>query len=232
MLTKRIVNYSKLFKYKNWSNVLLLNNKYALSTQPAVQTTGGKYEKQLKDFETLTAIIKKTRQKKPQKPPFTKNLFLGVFDTDILSYPEMEREEVDHLELAAVSVENLVKQEHMVNCSTFSNKNFRQNLSDYKAIGLQAPQLMDGRECYISESNRILEALSSHTLRDNIVFNEELGVQVLVKFATDELKKKYLCKIMKGESLSAFCMSESGLSEIASMKTKATLSEDEKTWVR
>lgn len=232
MLTKTILSCNKLYKYKKLPSILLINSRYPLSTQPVVQTTQEKHEKQLKEFETLTTVIKKTRQKKPQKPPFAKNLFLGVFDTDILTYPELEKEDVDHLEPAAKSVEKLVKRDHMVNCNTLSNKNFRQNLSDYKAIGLQAPQLMDGRECYISESNRFLEALSSHKLRDNILCNEELGVQALVKFANDQLKKKYLHRIMKGESLSAFCMSESDLLEIVSMKTKATLSDDKKTWVR
>ncbi|XP_018579425.1 acyl-CoA dehydrogenase family member 9, mitochondrial [Anoplophora glabripennis] len=230
MLSARILNCCKLFKYKKWSTTLL-NAEYVLSTQPAIQSTHEKYEKQLKDFETLTTVIKKKRQKKPQRPPFAKNLFLGVFDTDVLSYPELEKEDIDCIEPAAAAVEKLMKQEHMVNCNTLSDKNFRQNLSDYKTIGLQAPQLMDGRECSVTESNKFLEVLSCHNLRDNIIFNEQLGVQILVKFANDQLKKKYLHGIMKGDSISCFCMSEADLPEITSMRTKAVISDDKKTWI-
>lgn len=35
--------------------------------------------------------------RKPSKPPFVKNLFLGVFDKDVLLYPEMFT--IEHLDL-------------------------------------------------------------------------------------------------------------------------------------
>ncbi|KAJ8937474.1 hypothetical protein NQ314_011863 [Rhamnusium bicolor] len=194
---------------------MLIKNTYSTSTQPAIKNTGESDEQQLKDFETLTNITKKIR----------------VFDTDILTYPQLEKEDVDNLEQHITPLENLVKQKHMVDCDTLSDKNFRQNLSDYKAIGLQASQFLDGRECNVTESNRFLEILSQHKLRDNIIHNEQLGVQVLVKFANDQQKKKYLHRIMKGELLTAFCLTEAVLSKINSIQTKGTLSDDKKTWI-
>ncbi|KAG5877267.1 hypothetical protein JTB14_009763 [Gonioctena quinquepunctata] len=200
------------------------------TTQPAVQNPQEHYEKQLKDFQTLTNITKRVRKKKPQKLPFAKNLLLGVFDTDMLTYPQLEKEEVESLESSVTSLRKLLKQDHMINSRSIDKK-FRQNLSDHRAIGLQASQLMDGRECNVSESLSFLEALCDHDLRYSIVSNEQLGVQSLVKYGSDFLKKKYLARAIKGELLTALCLSESGAIDLAHFVTKAERSEDKKNWI-
>ncbi|XP_023018926.2 acyl-CoA dehydrogenase family member enigma [Leptinotarsa decemlineata] len=207
----------------------LLFNSYATS-QPVVQNPQERFDNQLKDFETLTNINKKARKKKPQKSPFVKNLLLGVFDTDILTYPQLEKDEVHNLEKNVSSVKKLMKQNHMMNCNSLQ-KNFRQNLYDHKAIGLQALQIMDGMECNITESLAFLEALSEHSLAFSIVNNEQLGVQSLVKYGSDYLKKEYLVPAMKGESLTAFCISEAAVMDISNFQTKAELSQDGKLWI-
>lgn len=207
--------------------------KTALYNQqvPAVQNAPEDYEKQLKVFQTLTNVTKRTRIKKPHKPPFVKNFLLGKFDTDILTYPELNKEDTKNLEENVKLVKKLMKQSHISQSMSIS-KQFRQNLSDFRVIGLQAPQLMDGLECNVTESSMFIEALSESNLRNGIVNNEQLGVQILNTFANEQLKIKYLTQLMSGEILSATCLTESTATDLNSFKTKAVLSSDEKSWVR
>ncbi|XP_056641483.1 complex I assembly factor ACAD9, mitochondrial [Diorhabda sublineata] len=221
-----------LLKRIIWSDLISSSGTSQKFSQqvPAVKNSEEYYEKQLKEFQTLTNVTKKVRTKKPQKPPFVKNFLLGKFDTDLLTYPELNKSDTKNLEDTAKLVQNLMKQNHMVDCSSMT-KQFRQNLSDFKAIGLQAAQLMNGMECNITESSVFLEKLSEHKLRNSIVNNEQLGVYLLNKFGNDELKLKYLTKLMNGEILSAACISETTATDLNSLQTNAKLSPDGKQWI-
>ncbi|CAH1961684.1 unnamed protein product [Acanthoscelides obtectus] len=231
MYSFRLKSLSKLLPRKTAIQSVPSHN-YSTSTQPAVTSPQQDYEKQLKDFNTLKNITRKPRTKKPQRAPFMKELLIGNFDTEILTYPQLDRkEEVEEIQVDAQTVQKLLGQNHMVNCTSLGDKNFRQNLADYKMIGLQASQYINGRECGISETMRYLEALSEHSLRDSIITHEQLSVQTLNKYANEMLKQKYLPRIMAGESLAAMCLSEAHVTDITGFGTKADLSSDGKSWV-
>lgn len=202
-----------------------------LSTKPMKVEKEEEYDKQLKDFENLTHITRKQRTKKPQRPPFVKNLFVGVFDTEILTYPQLEKEDADALEQNTLQLNKFLQHNQIVDCKDF-NKFFRQNLSDYKLLGLQASQFMGGRELNASESAQFLETLSKHPLHNNYNSNEFLGIQTVLKNGSEALQKKYLPQLMNGSLLSAFCLQESNLLVANLMNTKAKLSQDKKSWVR
>lgn len=215
-----------------------LRNKVVIQTI-AKQSTTNKIQplqdsdndqKQLKTFETILNVTKRIRPKKPNRPPFAKNLFLGKFDNEILTYPQLEKEDMDALENDTYRLQNVLQQPHMQKCNSIFDKNFRQNLSDYKAIGLQAPQLMNARGCNCTESLKFMETLCEHSIAQSLVTHEYLGVNVLDKFA-DVLKKKYLPSIINGESLIALCLNESDCADILTFKTEAKLSQDKKQWV-
>lgn len=217
----------------------VLRNRKSLSIRTNTQSTAsteiqsinqGTEEKHLKQFETLTNVTKRTRVKKPNRPPFAKNLFLGKFDNAILTYPELSNEDIKQLEQDTNHLGKLLKQSHMVNCRSLSEKGFRQNLSDYKIIGLQGPQLLDAKSCSVTESFRFLEILCEHNLAQSLINHELLGVQPLVRFASDNLKKKYLHSIIKGESVAALCYMENEM-DISMFKTQADLQTDDKQWV-
>lgn len=153
-----------------------LQRLYATSIEPVrKETTNEQYDKELKKYDTLTNIVKRTRQKKPQREPFVKNFLIGVYDNEMLTFPELDLDEVRNLEKEVDKLKQVLQQRHMVNVDSISNKNFRQNLSDYRAIGLQASQLLDGRECSPMELFRYLEVLSEHKLKDSLLHNEMLG---------------------------------------------------------
>lgn len=228
MLTVLTFKYSRSLKNKTIIQTIAKQST-ANKIQPLQDSDSDRT--QLKTFETILNVTKRIRTKKPNRPPFAKNLFLGKFDNEILTYPQLEKEEMDALEKDTYRLQNVLQQPHMRKCKSIFDKNFRQNLSDYKAIGLQAPQLMNARGCNCTESIKFMEILGEHSIAQSLVTHEYLGVNVLDKFADDVLKKKYLPSLMNGESLIALCLNESDCADILTFKTEAKLTKNEKQWV-
>lgn len=230
MLTLRTLKCSKSFRIKLVSQSILQHST-AHSIQPVIDGNKENYDKAMKTFETITNVTKKTRPKKPNRPPFAKNLFLGKFDNEILTYPQLEKEDLDVLENDTIKLKQVLQQSHMAKCKSLAEKNFRQNLSDYRAFGLQAPQLLNARGYNVTESTKFLETLCEHTLGQSLVTHECLGVQILNLFADDTLKKKYLPSILAGETLISLCLNESDCVDTTSFQTNAAQTQDQKQWV-
>lgn len=221
-----------LYPKRLLSNPRLLQKCYSTSIE-AVQKGGSEdyQDKELKRYDRLTNIVRKTRARKPQREPFVKNFLAGIFDKEILTFPELDLGEYRNLEKDTKELSKVLQQRHMVNVNNIADKTFRQNLSDYRAIGLQASQFLDGRECCPLELVAFLDILSEHKLRDSILHNEMLGVQALNLFGNDNLKKKYLHAAMKGESLTAFALNETDSIDLSKMTTTADLSKDTKEYI-
>lgn len=182
-------------------------------------------------IEQITDIRTKEYKKKPQKPPFAKNLFLGVFDKDILAYPEvLDKNQVDNLEKDLIPIKDFfenIDDEHR----KYITKEYLSNLSKLKLIGLQIPTFEGGRQLLLTEACRFLEEMSRNSSCIGVIDSEQLGIQILAKYGSEK-HKKYLSQLMNGEALISFCASEvntSGGSEL--FATKAVLSADGTTWV-
>ncbi|EEZ98802.2 Acyl-CoA dehydrogenase family member 9, mitochondrial-like Protein [Tribolium castaneum] len=203
-----------------------LVNFYKYSTQPVAKETPN-YDNQIKEFERISKLQQKVRPKKPQRAPFVKNLFLGVFDTDLLTYPEITNEELNNLNKALQPIQTFVQQPEIKDCNKIT-RDFLKKLSNAQLLGLQAAQLNNGRELTVTEMCRFFEVLSELKIRNLLIHNEVLAIQTLVKFGSDQLKHKYLEKLVKGEATSAFCVLESK-SKIGERTGVKNL--DGKTWV-
>lgn len=229
MLSIRTFKYSRTLN-KNVITPTIVKQSTANKIK-TVEDNDQNTERQVKTFETIINVTKRVRKKKPNRPPFAKNLFLGKFDNDILTFPQLEKEDMDALETDTSQLQKVLQQTHMMKVKSMSDKNFRQNLADYKVIALQAPQLMNARGCNSTESFKFIETLCEHKFAQSLVTHEYLGVNVLDKFADDVLKKKCLPSLISGESLIALCLNESDYADVSTFKTEAKLTQDEKQWV-
>lgn len=180
------------------------------------------------DLESLSTIVTKNRVKQPQREPFVKNLFLGKLDTEILAYPELNKNDVDQLE----DIISLLQK--------FSNhqddpKDFKEALCKLKmrrCLGLQCSLDIGGRELNQSEKCRFNEILLNSSYRYNIL-NNELGIDLLSKFGTDEQKTKYLEKLINGEISSTMSIAHNsiGSDEITSDIARAHITESFDSYV-
>ncbi|KAK5650752.1 hypothetical protein RI129_001781 [Pyrocoelia pectoralis] len=203
------------------------------SSEHAVKVKEDVVEEMAKRFEKISKITPRIRKKQPQKPPFVKNLFLGIYDTDILTYPQLNSEEMKILEKEIVPVQNCFD-----NLSpnyfqeSFLSPDFIDVLKHLKLFGMRSSQLQNGRELSVTEHCRFNEILSSvPSTVPGLLYNEFLGIHALERAGNDEQKSKYLYQLINGNMLSAFCMSESEIQDISTLSTVAKLNKDKTGWV-
>lgn len=214
----------------------LLNNTERLavcifySTKPAVKRDQNEeIPEKIKQTERITHLFRKPHVKKPQKPPFAKNLFVGNFDPDILTYPQLEKDELENLENSLKPVADFFKSKEAGETKNFSDK-FVDKLKSLYLFGLRAPVTAGGRELTHTEYCKFGEIIAGHELGCSLRYSEQFGIQALLKNGSDELKAKYLPRLISGELLSAFCIHEENNNDDKDVRTRAERNPDG-SWV-
>lgn len=234
-LTKNSFSCNKLLRYNLEKCVYLRSS----STKPAIkeETTEDSITEAIKTADRLTQIPPKKRIKKPQREPFMKNVFLGKFDRDILTYPELEKEELDRLNASLEPVKNFFDRKDVKQTKALTTK-FKDELINLKLFGLRAPFDLGGKDLNVTEACRIQEIISEHPSKRSLIYNEQFCIQALLKWGSEDLKTKYLPLLTSGMIKSAFCMAEPQEGDPQDFKTTATRSPDgtwilngEKAWV-
>lgn len=213
----QLIKISRLNNYKH-----LVQLSRILSTQTQIQ------EIPTEQANVTTRVIKK----RPNKPPIMKNVFGGIFDTDILSFPEV----LDHQELKVV--EDKVQEINRVFSEIYTNQDIksseiRNKFKNLKLFGLQASALAGGLELSATENIRILESVAQFRSFVIALNNHQyLGVNAISSAGSPKAVETYLRSLSEGDTVATFCLLEEGNFDPLLMKTKAKLSDDGKNWVR
>ncbi|GLV44016.1 Enigma [Carabus blaptoides fortunei] len=201
------------------------NNVRLLSTQTQVLPT---------EYESIHVPVRVIK-KRPQKPPFMKNIFVGTFDPDILGFPEvLDKAELNTLNDKVSEFSNYFNKLDPVSLSQCTKlpESVRQELMKLNVFGLQTSKLIDGLELNETENCRLLEVISQYSsIAVSVINHQYLGVNAITKSASDRLVNKYLPQLSKGEKIAAFCILEENNQDPTLMKTHATLSSDGKHWI-
>ncbi|XP_005097371.1 complex I assembly factor ACAD9, mitochondrial [Aplysia californica] len=166
--------------------------------------------------------------------PIAKSLYLGKLDPKFLVYPEISKEEFDELNELVVPIEkffdNLDSKSIDVNAKIPDET--LQQIKDLGLFGLQVPEEFGGLNLNATAYARVGEV----TARDGAIAvtlaaHQAIGYMGILLVGNDDQKQKYLPRLASGEHTAAFCLTEpSSGSDAASIQTRATLSEDGKTW--
>jgi alkylation response protein AidB-like acyl-CoA dehydrogenase len=103
---------------------------------------------------------------------------------------------------------------------------------DLGLLGIEVPQAYGGEELD-KISAMIVTAEMARVASFCVSYGGQAGIGTLpiVYFGTEEMKKRYLPALCKGEKISAYALSEAGsASDALAAKTTATLSPDKKHW--
>lgn len=150
--------------------------------------------------------------KKPCKPPFMKNVFLGVFDREMLVYPELEKEKLGDLKKRLEPIQSYFKNNvdsKSIALSKMIPNEVLQSLKDLGLFGQMIPLEFGGGDQTATETAFISEVLAKDLNVAVMVYSHNfLGAQSLLMYGTNEQKEKYLPGLASGETVSSFCMSE------------------------
>ncbi len=183
-------------------------------------------------------VAEAAREKDWEKRSFGRAIFEGRFDLDLLHpYPDPDPEEQeralpfleelhayarDHIDGDAIDREGHVPQKVL------------DDLAEMGVFGMKIPREYGGIELSQRSYMKALEIIASRdgSLGAYVSAHQSIGVPgPLIKFGTEEQKKRYLPRLARGE-LSAFALTEPDVgSDPANLSTFAELSEDGEHWV-
>ncbi len=176
----------------------------------------------------------------------TKSLFLGqVEHQNLLPYPEMNSEEAETLRIVLESIDKFMgpKSEDFFKYDK-KGEQPEKYINDLKGLGLFG-LIIDEEFGGLGFSNsayaRVIQQTSGYDASTSLTIgaHSSIGMKGLLLYGDKKQKKKYLPKLASGDSIAAFCLTESGAgSDAASISTKAEKQKDgswklngEKIWI-
>lgn len=204
-----------------------------------------------------SALAPEEEAERGKKKSFAKELLLGRFDTDVLTFPEVldkERHETLHEMLGPIErffkekgqshsllLIDMISNPYVFSLPVDSRKidetgkippEVLQGLKDLGLYGQQVPQEYGGLGLNATEYARLQEIISlDGGIAVTLAAHQTIGFKGILLYGTEEQKKKYLPRFASGEWQAAFALTEPGSgSDAGSCKLKATLSRDGKSW--
>jgi acyl-CoA dehydrogenase family protein 9 len=175
---------------------------------------------------------------------FMKSLFGGVVAENVIfPYPEPTRGEADEVHAALESFRRFASKNvdsAQVDRDEAIATEIVTGLKELGLFGLNVPKEYGGAGFGMTAYARAVQevAASDAALAMTLSAHGSLGVGAILLFGSDELKKRWLPRLAKGELVAAFALAEIGAgSDAASIQTRADLDGDhyvvtgEKAWV-
>lgn len=166
------------------------------------------------------------------KLSFSKALFSGVILDDLVfPYPKMKTEEAENLKMIIESF-NKFAADNIDSPKFDRDEHIPQEvidgLKELGFFGLNTPEEYDGFGLGSTAFTKILSTVSAWDGSTSLVIgaHQSIGIKALSLFGSEEQKKKYFPKLITGEMIGAFCLTEPGAgSDAAGIKTKAVRDE-------
>ncbi|MEO6872644.1 MAG: acyl-CoA dehydrogenase family protein [Chthoniobacterales bacterium] len=183
-------------------------------------------QKEIKQAEELLFTGK-------QELGFAKGLFLGDFISDwAMPYPRMTDAQRAQLDGALAEVTKFLD-EHLDADAIDRNADIPREVIDglgrVGVLGMTAPEAVGGRGFSQMMYCKVLEEIGARCASTAVFTNahHSIGIRALLLFGTKEQKEKWLPRLMHGEQLAAFALTETQAgSDAANVQTQATPSED------
>ena len=175
-----------------------------------------------------------------------KNLFFGeIVEENLFPYPQMRERDREMLSMMTDAIDRFLgdKGEELAEMDRVGEQpeEFIQALRDMGLFGLIIGETHGGLDLSNAAYARVLSQTSSHDSSVSLTIgaHSSIGMKGVLLFGTDEQKARYLPSLASGETIAAFCLTESGAgSDAAAVRCKASLQEDgsyllngEKIWI-
>src|SRR6059036_2914460 len=169
----------------------------------------------------------------PQAVGFAKGLFQGHFVADwVMPYPRIPADQQDELDGSLTELRQFLD-EHLDPAEIDRKADIPRSVIDglgrVGVLGMTAPKEYGGRGFSQMANCKILEEIGSRCASTSVFVNahHSIGIRALLLFGTHEQKQRWLPKLVTGEQLGAFALTEKEAgSDAANVQTTATPSAD------
>src|SRR3989440_31020 len=169
----------------------------------------------------------------PQALGFVKGLFAGHFVSDwVMPYPRIPATEQPRIDKTLSELRQFLDQ-HLDPAEIDRQADIPRDVIDglgrVGVLGATAPQEVGGHGFSQMANCKILEEIGRRCASTSVFVNahHSIGIRALLLFGTDEQKRRWLPKLVTGEQLGAFALTEKEAgSDAANVQTTATPSAD------
>jgi acyl-CoA dehydrogenase family protein 9 len=182
----------------------------------------------------------------PQTLGFVKSLFFGQFQSKLLfPYPVLPADQQAESDRAVEAVRRFCHES--IDAATIDRNaeipaSVIAGLGQLGVMGMTAPKEVGGRGFSQQMYCRIMEVIGGHCASTGVFVNahHSIGIRALLLFGTPEQQSRWLPKLITGEHLGAFALTEPQAgSDASNVQTTATPSDDgrgyilngEKRWI-
>ncbi|XP_013165879.1 PREDICTED: acyl-CoA dehydrogenase family member 9, mitochondrial [Papilio xuthus] len=209
--TVRYQSINKRFSRK----FAISSNRYESSTQPQVKDE--KY-----DFEDLK-LIERVERRKAQIPPFMKNVFVSIFNRDLLAYPEiLNKDESEALDQRIAALDRVFSDPD----KTLEDR--KNALKGTKMYAAPVALTKNGLATNYTESLRYLETISTDLQLSQQLSDHWVGLNALKIGLAEDMYEKVIDDLTTGDNMIALCIRERVAERIsqADFRTYAELDEN------
>jgi len=179
-------------------------------------------------------VMKEVEKKPVLKEPIAKSYFMGKLDPEHLIYPEIGKYELEEINELCEPVEKFFDNLDSKGIDEKAKipEEVLQQIKDLGLFGIQIPQEYGGLGLNATEFARICEITAlDGSLAVTLAAHNSIGLKGIIIAGSPAQKQQYLPPLATGDMTAAFALTEpSSGSDAASIQTRATLSEDGKTW--
>ena len=175
---------------------------------------------------------------KATKPSFSKALFSGLILEDLVfPFPKMDKEEAENMTLIRESFEKFAADKidpEAIDRNAEIPGEVIEGLKELGFFGLNTPEAYGGFGLSNTAWTKALEMVCHADPSTSLLLgaHQSIGIKALHLFGTEEQKQKYLPKLVTGEMIGAFCLTEPGAgSDAAGIKTKAVRDEEQGCYI-
>src|SRR6266404_5288656 len=169
----------------------------------------------------------------PQALGFAKGLFQGHFVADwVMPYPRIPAAQQTELDETLAELRKFLD-EHLDAAEIDRQADIPRSVIDglgrVGVLGMTAPKEYGGRGFSQMANCKVLEEIGRRCASTSVFVNahHSIGIRALLLFGTHEQKQKWLPKLVSGEQLGAFALTEREAgSDAANVQMQARLSED------
>ncbi|KAM8926230.1 complex I assembly factor ACAD9, mitochondrial isoform 1-T1 [Lycaon pictus] len=183
------------------------------------------------------ATSRRLLRSSPPSRAFAKQLFLGKIEKkEVFPFPEVSQDELNEINQFVGPLEKFFTEEVDSERIDREGKIPNETLEKLKNLGLfgmQVPEEYGGLGLSNTMYARLGEIIGlDGSIAVTLAAHQAIGLKGIILAGNKEQKAKYLPRLASGEHIAAFCLTEptSG-SDAASIKTRATLSEDKKHYI-
>uniref|UniRef100_A0A674P4D3 Acyl-CoA dehydrogenase family, member 9 n=1 Tax=Takifugu rubripes TaxID=31033 RepID=A0A674P4D3_TAKRU len=155
---------------------------------------------------------------------------------EVFPYPQIGNEELEEIKQLVAPVERFFSEE--VDSAKIDQEGkippeTMKGLKELGLFGIMVPEEYGGLGLSNTMYARLAEIISlDGSIAVTLAAHQAIGLKGILIAGNEAQKQKYLPKLASGEHVAAFCLTEPGSgSDVASMTTRATLSEDGKHYL-